>query len=157
MAKQKKKQIAPPQKLGDILVTEAIVERRKWSKQPTARSKLTLFPDGTSGDQSGESTESPPAAPDRSEARTAAAGGDSLFQSYGHCCDRRETDGLPVETDAETDRIGGPVFRLARAQRLTIYDAIYLELASRRGIALATRDQALQRAAVAIDVVLFDA
>jgi predicted nucleic acid-binding protein len=64
---------------------------------------------------------------------------------------------LPIETDDETERIRGPVFRLARAHRLTIYDAIYLELASRRGIALATRDKALRRAAVAIDVTLLDA
>jgi predicted nucleic acid-binding protein len=65
--------------------------------------------------------------------------------------------GLPIETDDETDRIHGPVFQLARTHQLTIYDAIYLELASRRGIALATRDRALRRAAMAIDVVLLDA
>jgi hypothetical protein len=99
MAQQKKKPPAPPRQVGEFLITEAVVERRKWAKQPTAYSKLTLFPDGTSGDQSGESTESLPAAPDRSEARTAAAGGDSLFQSYGHCCDRSGSDGFPVETD----------------------------------------------------------
>lgn len=64
--------------------------------------------------------------------------------------------GLPIETDDETARIRGPVFRLARAHRLTVYDAIYLDLASRRGIALATRDKALQRAAAAIDVILIE-
>jgi predicted nucleic acid-binding protein len=65
--------------------------------------------------------------------------------------------GLPIETDDETDRIRGPVFRLAEAHQLTIYDAVYLELVSRRGIALATRDKALRRAAVAIDVALLNA
>jgi predicted nucleic acid-binding protein len=59
---------------------------------------------------------------------------------------------LPIETDEETARIPGPVFRLARTQRLTVYDAIYLDLAFRRGFALATRDKALRRAAAALDV-----
>jgi predicted nucleic acid-binding protein len=65
--------------------------------------------------------------------------------------------GLPIDTDAETARIRGPVFRLARAHRLTVYDAIYLDLASRRGIGLATRDNELRRAAVAVDVPLIEA
>lgn len=64
---------------------------------------------------------------------------------------------LPVETDAETSRIRGPVFRLAREHRLTIYDAIYLDLASRRGAGLASRDRALRRAAEAVNVELIDA
>ncbi len=64
---------------------------------------------------------------------------------------------LPVETDAETSRIRGPVFRLAREHRLTVYDAIYLDLASRRGAALASRDRALRRAAEAMDVALIEA
>jgi predicted nucleic acid-binding protein len=36
---------------------------------------------------------------------------------------------------------------LARAHRLTSYDAAYLELALRLGLPLASRDQALQAAA----------
>ena len=64
---------------------------------------------------------------------------------------------LPVETDAETSRIRGPVFRLAREHRLTVYDAIYLDLASRRGAAWASRDRALRRAAEAMDVALIEA
>jgi predicted nucleic acid-binding protein len=43
---------------------------------------------------------------------------------------------------------------LARAERLTLYDSAYLELAVRRGLPLATRDQdlaaAAKRAAVTI-------
>ena len=54
---------------------------------------------------------------------------------------------LPIETDPETANIRTSVFRLARSCRLTIYDAIYLDLACKRGIALATRDKELQRAA----------
>jgi len=35
---------------------------------------------------------------------------------------------------------------LARTHQLTVYGAIYLDLAARRGIALATHDQELRRA-----------
>jgi predicted nucleic acid-binding protein len=53
--------------------------------------------------------------------------------------------GLPVivDTDAEEDAL----MRLARAHRLTVYDAAYLELAQRRGLSLATLDVALSSAA----------
>jgi predicted nucleic acid-binding protein len=61
---------------------------------------------------------------------------------------------LPIETDDETEHIRGPVMRLARTHRLTVYDAIYLDLATRRGIALATRDKNLRRAAASADVPL---
>ena len=63
---------------------------------------------------------------------------------------------LPVETDDETANIRGPVMRLARTHRLTVYDAIYLELTARRGTALATRDKDLRRAATAADVALIE-
>ena len=39
------------------------------------------------------------------------------------------------------------VLPLARAHRLTVYDAIYLEVAGRRGLGLATLDGALETAA----------
>jgi predicted nucleic acid-binding protein len=65
---------------------------------------------------------------------------------------------LPIETDEETTRrIRGPAFRLARTHELTAYDVIYLDLAARRGIALATRDKTLQRSAGAMNVGLIDA
>jgi predicted nucleic acid-binding protein len=64
---------------------------------------------------------------------------------------------LPIETDEETTPIRGPVFRLAKTHELTIYDAIYLDLATRRGFGLATRDKALRRAAGAMNVGLIDA
>jgi predicted nucleic acid-binding protein len=58
-------------------------------------------------------------------------------------------DMLPIETD---DIAGGTVWRssvvtLADAEALTVYDAIYLELAIRRGLPLASSDAALRRAA----------
>ncbi|WCT74782.1 type II toxin-antitoxin system VapC family toxin [Sphingomonas naphthae] len=60
---------------------------------------------------------------------------------------------IDVETDEEG---GGDIFArilpLARAHRLTVYDAVYLELAERRGLALATLDRDLGDAARAIGV-----
>lgn len=65
---------------------------------------------------------------------------------------------LPLETDAETtSRALGEILLLARAQRLTTYDAAYLELAARRGLPLATRDRALQAAAEQLGVALLAA
>ena len=59
---------------------------------------------------------------------------------------------LPIETQDESDRIRGPVLRLARAHRLSVYDAVYLDLAMGGGVALATRDVALQKTARAVGV-----
>lgn len=58
-------------------------------------------------------------------------------------------DMLPIEVDTGG---AGPVWRsnvliLAQAEGLTFYDAVYLELAIRRGLRLATKDRALGRAA----------
>ena len=39
------------------------------------------------------------------------------------------------------------VLTLARAERLTTYDAAYLELAMRKGVPLATKDRMLREAA----------
>lgn len=63
---------------------------------------------------------------------------------------------LPIETQDESDRLRGPVLRLARAHRLSVYDAVYLDLAMDRGLALATRDVALQKAARAEGVLLIE-
>ena len=52
---------------------------------------------------------------------------------------------LPVRTDTEP-RIG-TAFALARTHRLSMYDAMYLELAQRSDARLATLDKALARAA----------
>ena len=54
--------------------------------------------------------------------------------------ERLETDESP-NLDA--------AFSLARTHRLSFYDALYLELAMRRGLSLATLDNALLRAAIA--------
>jgi predicted nucleic acid-binding protein len=55
---------------------------------------------------------------------------------------------LPVKVDAEADRQAwGATVLLAELYGLTVYDAAYLELASRRIIPLATLDRELHAAA----------
>jgi predicted nucleic acid-binding protein len=55
---------------------------------------------------------------------------------------------LPLEIDATPLTHSLPeILSLSRLHNLTVYDATYLELALRRGIALATRDKALRQAA----------
>jgi predicted nucleic acid-binding protein len=68
-------------------------------------------------------------------------------------------DMLPIETD---DNASGTVWRssvvtLADVEALTFYDAIYLELAIRRGLPLASSDAALRRAARRRGVVVLPA
>lgn len=61
---------------------------------------------------------------------------------------------LPITVD-ETPRVEdalGRVLHLARSVGLTTYDAAYLDLALRRGLPLATVDDQLARAAVAVGV-----
>lgn len=60
---------------------------------------------------------------------------------------------LDVVIDEETpSRALGRVLDLARAERLTAYDAAYLELAMRRGIPLASKDADLCDAAERLGV-----
>lgn len=62
----------------------------------------------------------------------------------------RNLSALPIEIDAETNaRAWNASMDLARRHALTLYDAVYLELALRRGVQLATFDAALARAALA--------
>lgn len=60
---------------------------------------------------------------------------------------------LAITTDTETAmRAGRDILALARAHRLTTYDAAYLELALRKGATLATRDTELAAAARSLGV-----
>ena len=60
---------------------------------------------------------------------------------------------LPIRVDDRPATIFiEPLITLARARKLSVYDAGYLELAMREGIALATLDGLLKRAAVALGV-----
>jgi predicted nucleic acid-binding protein len=57
-------------------------------------------------------------------------------------------DSLPIETDSETgEHALHETLTLARAHKLTPYDAAYLELALRRKLPLATKDEALRAVA----------
>ena len=65
---------------------------------------------------------------------------------------------LPISIDQDTEaHAWGATLRLAEQHRLTVYDAAYLELAKRRGLALATLDAELRRAAKAEQVALLGA
>ena len=62
---------------------------------------------------------------------------------------------LPIRIDSETAaRALRETVLLARTEGLTTYDAAYLELALRTGLALATKDEALMRAARRLGVPL---
>jgi predicted nucleic acid-binding protein len=62
---------------------------------------------------------------------------------------------LPIRTDAQTaGRAWRETLALARAERLTTYDAAYLELAVRSGLPLATKDKALLAAAKRVGIVV---
>ena len=59
----------------------------------------------------------------------------------------------PIEVDDQTQaRAWGTAYDLALAHKLTVYDALYLELALRAGLPLATLDGDLVRAAAKLGV-----
>lgn len=60
---------------------------------------------------------------------------------------------LPIETDTQTGlRAGHDTLALARQHTLSIYDAAYLELVTREGATLASRDDLLRQAAARLKV-----
>ena len=60
---------------------------------------------------------------------------------------------LDIETDRDSDRlVWSTTVQMAGRHQLTVYDAVYLELAQRRRVPLATLDRALRRAADAVGV-----
>ena len=54
------------------------------------------------------------------------------------------------------DEVAGRLLPLARAHRLTIYDTLYLELAERRGLPLASLDSDLNEAAMRVGIPLVE-
>jgi predicted nucleic acid-binding protein len=61
--------------------------------------------------------------------------------------------GLDSVTDEEGPRLAlNEISKLAKAHSLSVYDAVYLELAIRRGLPLASRDGALNKAAKNVGV-----
>jgi predicted nucleic acid-binding protein len=64
---------------------------------------------------------------------------------------------LPVSViDTPPERALGSVLDLARSQKLTVYDAAYLDLAMREGLPLATLDEDLKAAARRVGVTSMD-
>jgi predicted nucleic acid-binding protein len=64
---------------------------------------------------------------------------------------------LPIDVELVTaERAAREVLDLARGERLTVYDAAYLELAMREGLPLATLDTQLKVAAAHVGVPEFD-
>jgi len=60
---------------------------------------------------------------------------------------------LQIDVDRETyDRAWAGIFSLAERFRLTLYDAAYLDLASRTRLPLASLDRELRKAAVSLGV-----
>ena len=67
-----------------------------------------------------------------------------------------QLENLPIHTDSETSRQAfNRTLALARAYKLSSYDAAYLELAIREGVPLATLDKELRKAAQQADVKLY--
>jgi predicted nucleic acid-binding protein len=62
---------------------------------------------------------------------------------------------LPIYVDQNSaGRAWTDILDFARAQKLTVYDATYLELSHRRGLPLATRDRDLARAARDVNIIV---
>lgn len=63
---------------------------------------------------------------------------------------------LPIQVEgAVTAESWANILRIAREQALSAYDAAYLELAERRGLPLATLDDRLRSAALAVGIAVF--
>ena len=66
---------------------------------------------------------------------------------------RASLEALPIEIDpVTTSRAWGASLELARTHQLSVYDAMYLELAMRLQLPLATLDRALRTAARTVGV-----
>ena len=62
---------------------------------------------------------------------------------------------LDITVDVlDGDEVMTRILPLARAHRLTVYDAFYLELAERHGLPLATLDDPLRKAAARVGIAL---
>ena len=66
---------------------------------------------------------------------------------------RHSLDALPIAVEpVDAARVGSAVLELAQDRGISVYDAMYLELALRMGLPLATLDERLAAAARAVDV-----
>lgn len=62
---------------------------------------------------------------------------------------------LSIETDVDSGTGWEDLLRLAHDQSLSVYDATYVDLALRRGLALATLDERMKAAAERVGVTLY--
>ena len=69
---------------------------------------------------------------------------------------RRLTELVLVVDDIAPERHWTDILPLARAHRLTVYDTLYLELAERRGLPLASLDEELNAAARRVGIELVE-
>ena len=68
----------------------------------------------------------------------------------------RDLQKFTITVDLEgIDQVFGTVLDQARLYQRSAYDASYMELAKRRGLPLATRDQPLEKAAQELGISLF--
>ena len=66
---------------------------------------------------------------------------------------RANLEALPIETDpVATSRVWGASLELAETHQISVYDAVYLELAVRLQLPLATLDRALVAAARVVGI-----
>lgn len=66
---------------------------------------------------------------------------------------RADLEALPIEIEpVTTSRVWGVSLELAQAHQLSVYDAMYLELALRLQLPLATLDRALRNVAQAVGI-----
>jgi len=79
--------------------------------------------------------------------------GRTSIASVAHFIDRLRA--LPLEIDEVDDEIVFTrILPAARAHRLTVYDALYLDLAERRGLPLATLDADLAAAGKSVGLII---
>ncbi len=73
--------------------------------------------------------------------------------AHGFFADLRSLD-IEIDLETEREQIFGDAHRLAVEYRLTGYDAVYLQLAIRTGLPLASLDKDLNKAALRAGVEL---
>jgi predicted nucleic acid-binding protein len=88
--------------------------------------------------------------------RTHFQAGRISVADFHHIMDRLDLLTISVQSAIELDEIG-PLAQFSVAHGLTTYDAVYVQLALSQQATLATLDQAMRRAAAALNIPLLPA